>query len=1095
MPSGGSELHTEAGSSSKPNNDANPLEETTTPRVNGEVNGSSAGEEADSNPENSPTPPPCKRVRNGAAEEGTTQDKVLRQKAVSDSSSPSTKAAKSPIVVELSSDVDSPVKHINNSVKRKLDSVVEDCDISDSDIMDTGEHKNGEVSGECSDDASESVEQNKSPPAENGGDSEMEVEEIENGNKSTEVLNLSDGEDEIKEHVSVSGMEAVIMPSGGSELHTEAGSSSKPNNDANPLEETTTPRVNGEVNGSSAGEEADSNPENSPTPPPCKRVRNGAAEEGTTQDKVLRQKAVSDSSSPSTKAAKSPIVVELSSDVDSPVKHINNSVKRKLDSVVEDCDISDSDIMDTGEHKNGEVSGECSDDASESVEQNKSPPAENGGDSEMEVEEIENGNKSTEVLNLSDGEDEIKEVKSVTKKSKDSSGDTDIEEIHDDNDIEEVTTESKDPLDSDAKNGDEDDLKTPTSTPVGSPEKLKMQEARRKSAEAKKQALLNITPRRSSRNLNKNKKYIDGESEPEEPDIEEIVPVDPLAVSAADRVKMTEKDPLSATPEKEPTSAKAKRKNTIIVSDTKALAQIAANSKEGKKEPTLVIIDTNSILSGRGPIPVTSTPPSLPAALPAQGIYPIFNPQTQVVTPPPPKPQAPPAPKQKGPIGLTDDMYVVEAPSFIVPYVYEKPPKEPLKEVVEKMAKILREEEKKEREEKAKEKKRREKEREEREKEKKERAEKAKQKKEAEEKEVGKEGDDKEKKADGEEEAMEVDEEKKSKKDEDQQSDKEDDEEPKADHDSDYKADSAKDKDSEEEDLEYDSESDSSTSSKPSTKPKSTSYFDSPLGKFFMQIGVNLVQEHVQTDLLRMQKRKLQRGGTSNNPETQLAVHSLLKNLEQSKENNKPYKFEIKKCEFCNFKTESKIVLAHHLEMPHLKNFLYHCNFCPVALRTNHDILFHMEAEHNVNGRIERAPAFHQCPNCPFEDNQKSKMNRHMLSCVKRFRPEKNCEPPVEWEPPAKIPRMSKNMYRPILPGSPQTPQQYLNQRVQGLPQHPLLPKLPATSMMPTLISGSVRGRGRPSVTSRFLPDLKAMPRAIAPSQLRQVYINLCIYG
>merc|ERR1711934_452131 len=38
---------------------------------------------------------------------------------------------------------------------------------------------------------------------------------------------------------------------------------------------------------------------------------------------------------------------------------------------------------------------------------------------------------------------------------------------------------------------------------------------------------------------------------------------------------------------------------------------------------------------------------------------------------------------------LTDDTYVVEAPSFIVPYVYEKPPKEGIKPFKESIDKII----------------------------------------------------------------------------------------------------------------------------------------------------------------------------------------------------------------------------------------------------------------------------------------------------------------------------------------------------------------------------------------------------------------------
>lgn len=180
-------------------------------------------------------------------------------------------------------------------------------------------------------------------------------------------------------------------------------------------------------------------------------------------------------------------------------------------------------------------------------------------------------------------------------------------------------------------------------------------------------------------------------------------------------------------------------------------------------------------------------------------------------------------------------------------------------------------------------------------------------------------------------------------------------------------------------------------------------YFDLPLGKFFIQIGVNLVQEFVQTDLLRTQKRKQGKGQPS--AETQHAINSLIKNLEFSKENNEPFHLELKKCEFCNFKTESSLAMQHHLETPHMRNYVYKCNFCPLEVRSPHDILFHMEAEHNTRGRLERGPAFHQCPNCPFEDNQKGKLTRHIIACTKKFRPERNLEPAADWEPPAKIPR------------------------------------------------------------------------------------------
>lgn len=187
---------------------------------------------------------------------------------------------------------------------------------------------------------------------------------------------------------------------------------------------------------------------------------------------------------------------------------------------------------------------------------------------------------------------------------------------------------------------------------------------------------------------------------------------------------------------------------------------------------------------------------------------------------------------------------------------------------------------------------------------------------------------------------------------------------------------------------------------------KNDSYFESPLGKFFMTIGVNLVQEYVQSDLLRQQKRRREKEGKAPSAATQMAINSLQKSLEVSKENNAPFKHKMKRCDFCPFKTESELILSQHYEFPHFKNNIYRCNYCEYEARPVHDILYHMEAIHNIKGRLEKPLSYHQCPNCPFEDNGKSKMVRHEAACVKKYKPEVNLCPPMDWEPPAKIPRI-----------------------------------------------------------------------------------------
>lgn len=52
-------------------------------------------------------------------------------------------------------------------------------------------------------------------------------------------------------------------------------------------------------------------------------------------------------------------------------------------------------------------------------------------------------------------------------------------------------------------------------------------------------------------------------------------------------------------------------------------------------------------------------------------------------------------------------------------------------------------------------------------------------------------------------------------------------------------------------------------------------YFTGPIGRFFLDIGLSLVQEYVQGDLLRVQKRKVHKGTKITDPS--LSVNALTK--------------------------------------------------------------------------------------------------------------------------------------------------------------------------------------------------------------------------
>ncbi|XP_026758266.1 MATH and LRR domain-containing protein PFE0570w-like [Galleria mellonella] len=496
--------------------------------------------------------------------------------------------------------------------------------------------------------------------------------------------------------------------------------------------------------------------------------------------------------------------------------------------------------------------------------------------------------------------------------------------------------------------------------------------------------------RRSSRAI-KRKRYNDDDDDDlengDESDVEEVVLEDPLT----------------------------RKSKPIVINDTKALVEMAAKQMKSnhgnnqKKEPTVVIIDTNSIISGKSSgVQQGKNFTSTNSSINAQNLYQSIVARGTTVTPVSSRnnnisslsgtthtaqPSILPS--------LTDDMFVVEAPSFIVPYVYEKPSVKPFREFVDILGKELEDQ---------------------RAKEEKERVEKEESEKRQKEKEKGETVEDSEGETEKEkddsyaEENEEAD--KKKKKDQ-----KKRERHNKNDDDASWDGESSADSDDEllsDEDktvvikdkadsIEEIKDVADLTVDKVCTG-KTDNYFDCSLGKFFINIGLNLVQEYVQTDLLKQQNRKLYREKKSgqNTKATETSVASLMKNLEFSKENNAPYSFTQKKCEFCSFKTESMLVMTHHLETPHMKNNVYKCNFCTFEIRSPHDILYHMEAEHNIRGKLERAPAYHQCANCPFEDNGKGKLARHLIPCAKKFKPELNLSPPIEWEPPAKIPKMTR---------------------------------------------------------------------------------------
>jgi len=122
----------------------------------------------------------------------------------------------------------------------------------------------------------------------------------------------------------------------------------------------------------------------------------------------------------------------------------------------------------------------------------------------------------------------------------------------------------------------------------------------------------------------------------------------------------------------------------------------------------------------------------------------------------------------------------------------------------------------------------------------------------------------------------------------------------------------------------------------------------------------------------------------------------------------------------------------------------------------------------NVFPNSNRAPGLHQCPHCAFEDNSKAKLTRHLIGCVKRFKLERNLEPPVDWDTPGKLPKMPKN--RLLQQGTFNSASAYIAAQ-QQTQQRNVLVQYPTMSSMTT-------NKYIPQGIRMSLPPLLQAPRA-----------------
>lgn len=177
-------------------------------------------------------------------------------------------------------------------------------------------------------------------------------------------------------------------------------------------------------------------------------------------------------------------------------------------------------------------------------------------------------------------------------------------------------------------------------------------------------------------------------------------------------------------------------------------------------------------------------------------------------------------------------------------------------------------------------------------------------------------------------------------------------------------------------------------------------FFQSSVGQFLINLGMSRVQEWYHRDMKRLKLKQI-KSSKINDLELEDAVKMHEKRHGELKEINAAFNFRLHKCRFCEFKSESLIVMEGHYLIPHVSpRREYKCNFCEFTTKDPSGIALHYDKIHNKKAIIDNYIPFHQCIFCTFQSHLKNKVNAHMNRCRKHFIPSQNLSPPFDFEFP-----------------------------------------------------------------------------------------------
>ena len=173
----------------------------------------------------------------------------------------------------------------------------------------------------------------------------------------------------------------------------------------------------------------------------------------------------------------------------------------------------------------------------------------------------------------------------------------------------------------------------------------------------------------------------------------------------------------------------------------------------------------------------------------------------------------------------------------------------------------------------------------------------------------------------------------------------------------------------------------------------------SSISAYLLELGHDVVKEAVYKDIILIQTKKKELGKLK---ESEVESLEKMKTVyENTKKKVEHLDMKMLHCNYkrCKYQTESKVVMNHHKDHPHIEppwdwqNGYLCCALCDFRTKQPAAFSFHMEAVHKAVAKMPDKPGQFPCEMCPLDLSTKNKLEKHRVKCMKTFKLNVNLQP------------------------------------------------------------------------------------------------------